>query len=88
MAYMSYCRFEGTRHEFSICLNEVQEHIDEAAEYEVSGHEIEHFKNMVQNFVWFLQDNLLLDEEGNLNEEELESICEKMAKSFDGEDYE
>lgn len=88
MAYMSYCRFEGTRHELSICLNEVQEHIDEAAEYEVSRNEIEHFKNMVQNFVWFLQDNLLLDEEGNLDEEELENVCEKMAKSFEGEHYE
>ena len=41
---------------------------------------------MVDEIVTFLQDNLLIDEHGELDEEELDNVCEKMAQSFGGED--
>lgn len=80
--YMSYCRFEGTRMELNRCMNEVQDHINESAEYEVSKNEIEQFKQMVYEFVGFLYDNAILDTYGEINEETLDEVCESMAKSF------
>ena len=80
--YMSYCRFEGTRRELAACLNEVIDHVNEEAEYEVSDPEIRHFKNMIVNFVDFLHDMCLLDDEGYLDREELDKVCAAMAKSY------
>lgn len=80
--YMSYCRFEGTRRELAACLNEVTDHVNEEAEYEVSDPEIRHFKNMIVNFVDFLHDMCLLDDEGYLDREELDKVCQVMAKSY------
>ena len=80
--YMSYCRFEGTRGELAACLNEVTDHVNEEAEYEVSDPEIRHFKNMIVNFVDFLHDMCLLDDEGYLDREELDKVCQAMAKSY------
>ena len=80
--YMSYCRFEGTRRELAACLNEVIDHVNEEAEYEVSEPEIRHFKNMIVNFVDFLHDMCLLDDEGYLDREELDKVCQAMAKSY------
>lgn len=80
--YMSYCRFEGTREELTVCLNEVTDHVNEEAEYEVSDPEIRHFKNMIVNFVDFLHDMCLLDDEGYLDREELDKVCQAMAKSY------
>lgn len=80
--YMSYCRFEGTREELAVCLNEVTDHVNEEAEYGVSDPEIRHFKNMIVNFVDFLHDMCLLDDEGYLDREELDKVCQAMAKSY------
>ena len=80
--YMSYCRFEGTRGELAACLNEVTDHVNEEAEYKVSDPEIRHFKNMIVNFVDFLHDMCLLDDEGYLDREELDKVCQAMAKSY------
>ena len=90
--YMSYCRFEGTSMELAACLREVDDHVNGEAEHEVSEREIQHFKNMVFNFVDFLHDNCLLDEDGDVDRNELEKVCELMAKSWDvdeeGDGYE
>ena len=86
MAYMSYCRFEGTHHELSACINEVYEHINEEAEYEVSRGEIEYFKWMVHDFVDMLNEAQILDEDGEVDENMLDEVCKKMAKSFREED--
>lgn len=83
--YMSYCRFEGTRQELRACINEVENHIYEEAEYEVSDNEIREFKQMVKDFYNFMADMELLDENGELDENVLDEISEKMALSF-GED--
>lgn len=80
--YMSYCRFEGTRRELEACLQEVEEHVNEEAEYEVSDHEIAHFKKMIVDFVGWLNDMCLLDDEGYLDREELDKVCQAMAKSY------
>lgn len=84
--YMSYCRFEGTRSELNACLREVEEHINEEAEYEVSENEIYHFRQMVYEFYDFLQGNALLDEYGDIDEHMLEEVCESMAKSYEAEE--
>ena len=76
--YMSYCRFEGTKQELNACIAEVEEHIYQEAEYEVSDHEIRHFRQIVENFVSFLDQHELLDEYGELDEDKLDAICESM----------
>lgn len=86
--YMSYCRFEGTYHELRACVADVEEHVNEEAEYEVSDNEINFFRLMISDMVEFLQNQELLDEHGELNEEELDKICEAMAKSYESEEYE
>lgn len=86
MAYMSYCRYEGTYSELRACLNDVEEHVNEEAEYEVSDHEIQHFRNMVEYFHDFLCNMELLDEDGNLDDDALDAVCEAMAKSYEQEE--
>lgn len=84
--YMSYCRFEGTRAELRTCLNVVEEHVNEEAEYEVSENEIRNFKQMIIMIHDFMYEMNLLDENGDLNMERLEDIAEYMAESYDNED--
>ena len=88
MAYMSYCRFEGTYFELRACLSDVEEHVNEEAEYEVSDREIREFRNMVEYFHDFLCNQELLDEYGDLNMSRLDEIAEAMSKSYDEEDEE
>ena len=83
MAYMSYCRFEGTLQELRICLGVVKEHVNEEAEYEVSAGEIKKFRSMVYDMVEFLQGQEILDEYGDLDKNKLDEICEKMAVAYD-----
>lgn len=90
MAYMSYCRFEGTYHELRACLSDVEEHVNEEAEYKVSEREIQEFRNMVEYFHDFLCEQELLDEDGNLDWDAIENVCEAMGKSYsqdNEEDY-
>lgn len=68
------------------CLSDVEEHINEEAQYDVSDREIDNFKRMVLEFTVFLQDNDLLDEYGNLDEDQLDGICDTMRKSYNEED--
>lgn len=83
MAYMSYCRYEGTKMELNTCLHDVEEHVNEEAEYEVSDREINHFRNMVKTFWGWMQDMCLVDEYGELDRDVLEDICQKMARGYD-----
>lgn len=85
--YMSYCRFEGTRSELAACLSEVEDHINLEAEYEVSEKEINHFRRMVKMFVEFLQEQEIIDEEGELDKEVLDRVCESMAHGYEEEDF-
>ena len=80
--YMSYCRFEGTAAELRACLADVEEHIYEEAEYEVSEREIEHFKNMVENFVEFLGEHGITDPDGEIDQERLEEVCDAMRQGI------
>ena len=84
--YMSYCRYEGTYSELRACLNDVEEHVNQYAEYKVSDREIQHFRNMVELFHEFLCEQELLDEDGNLNWDEVDKVCAAMAKSYDEEE--
>lgn len=83
---MSYCRQENTRLALNEALNDVYEHINEEAEYEISDREIRNFREMVKSFVDFLQETELLDEDGYLNDEALDEVCEAMGKSYPAED--
>ena len=88
--YMSYCRFEGTRQELNACLNNVVEHIDGEAEYKVSDGEIRQFRNMVVEFTEWLLNMGLLDNDGELNTEQLNNICEAMKhtkEEYENEDW-
>lgn len=80
--YMSYCRFEGTNHELNACLVEAEEHAYEEAEYPVSSGEVEQFRKMVNRFYDFMVDMGLIDYNGELDEDALNEICEKMGKGY------
>ena len=84
--YMSYCRFEGTHQELKACLSDVEEHVNEEAEYEVSDREINHFRSMVEDFVGWLNDMALLDEDGDIDRDALDQVCETMAKRYEQEE--
>ena len=78
MAYMSYCRQEGTFAELRLCLSDVEAHIDGEADDVVSDREIRNFKGMVECFYNFLMDQDLLTDEGELDEERLEEVCQSL----------
>ena len=86
--YMSYCRFEGTYSELRACLNDVEEHVNEEAEYEVSDREIQHFRNMVELFHEFLCEQELMDSYGDLDWTAIDKVCEAMKKSYGEEEEE
>ena len=81
--YMSYCKFEGTLSELRSCLKTVEEHVNGEAECEVSDNEIRCFKNMVMEFMDWMHDMALLDDEGYVDEDELAQVCDDMARSCD-----
>jgi ribosomal protein S15P/S13E len=62
-------------------LNEAQEHINGEAEDKVSAREIECFKDIIRDVVDFLNDNCLLDEDGMIDREGLDDVCQAMAKA-------
>ena len=84
--YMSYCKFEGTRSELRSCLSAVNEHIEGYAECAVSDREIRCFKETVIEFIDWLHDVALLDDEGYLDEEALDQICEDMKRTAEDEE--
>lgn len=88
MAYMSYCRFEGTRSELRACMYDVEEHINEEADDEVSEREVGHFESMVEEFYDWMTEFGLIDAWGELDREKLSEVCDKMRKSYGGEEYE
>ena len=81
--YMSYCRYEGTLNELRACLADAQEHIDGEAEHSVSINEIGQFEQLVRDFVDFLTDNDLLDEDGYLDDDKLGEISKAMRRVSD-----
>ena len=85
--YMSYCRFEGTKMELDACIDDVRDHYFEIAEYEVSGNEIDHFRKMVRNFVEFLNELELLNDDNEVDEDKLEEVCEMMRHRYTNEGY-
>lgn len=80
--YMNYCRYEGTRQELNVCFRDIEEHVNGNAAYEVSEHEIYHFKKMIVEMHNFMFEMDLLDRYGDLDEDRLEEIAEKMAVSY------
>lgn len=76
--YMSYYMFEGAFDEVKRCLRTAQEYIDGEEEGTVSKREAECFKNMVRELYYFLEENNLLNEYGELDEADLDELCEKM----------
>ena len=87
MAYMSYCKYEGSYYELNRCLYDVEEHVNEESEFEVSKGEIQWFRNIVERVHEFLCDQELLDENGDLQMSRLDEICEAMSKKYDPGDY-
>ena len=84
--YMSYCRYEGTRMELSVCLQEAEDHVNGEAEYAVSEREIDHFRKMVEGFYYWVKDMGIVDDEGNLDQGALEDICCAMAQEGQNEE--
>lgn len=85
---MSYCRQENTYAALREALSDVEEHVNGEAEYEVSDREIQQFRDMVEYFHEFLCEQELMDQNGDLDMDRLDEICEAMAKSYGEEDEE
>lgn len=83
--YMSYCRHEGTLSELRAVLSDATEHINGEAEDEVSDREIHCFRKLVSEFCDWLSDNELLDEDGYLDDDRLDEICEAMSRKCEDE---
>ena len=83
--YMSYCKYEGTAAELRRCLGDADDHINEEAQYTVSENEIKHFRRMVTDFYEWMEQNDLLTNDGELDEERLDYICETMKQATDEE---
>lgn len=79
---MSYCRFEGALAELRACLSVVEEHLNEEAEYPVSEREIACFDSMVREFFDFLKDADLIDDDGELDRDMLNAICDKLERGY------
>ena len=87
MMNMSYCRQENTLFALKEALGDVEAHINEEAEYEVSDREIHQFSRMVEYMFEFLSEQELIDfETCDLDRDRLEEICNAMAVSYRGED--
>lgn len=86
--YMSYCRFEGALSELRACLNEVEDHMSGSAPYAVSDEEIFHFETMIEEFVGWMHDMCLLNDEGDIDTDELKSLTELMRKGYKEESEE
>ena len=84
--YMSYCRFEGTLMELKACMDTVEEHTNEEAVYEVSENEVGKFREMVELFHGWMQDMGLVTYDGELDEQELDRVCDMMRQSFETDD--
>ena len=84
--YMSYCRNEGTLAELRCVMSDVEAHINEEAEYSVSEREIDKFKSVVSEFYDFLCETELLDCNGEIDNEVLDIICEKMRHGYNERD--
>lgn len=84
--YMSYCRCEGTLHEMRAVLEDVEYHIHESAPHRMSDGEIQSFKSMVTEFVNWINDMGLLEDEVYLDDEELDRVCYAMAHGYEEDD--
>lgn len=87
MSYMSYCRYEGTLYEFRRCKADIEEHVNEEAQYPVSQNEIKCFRTMVHEFFNMLDALGLLDyEDCDIDEEALDEVCFAMEKGYEVEE--
>ena len=68
-------------------MEEVREHVNEEAEYEVSNNEIRHFRQMIEEVASFMYDMELLDEYGEIDENKLDEVCEAMGKSYEEQEW-
>lgn len=84
--YMSYCRCEGTLHEMRAVLEDASDHVSDDAPYRVSDGEIYCFRQMVTEFVDWLNDMGLLEDEVYINDEELDNVCSAMAHGYEEDD--
>ena len=77
---MSYCRYENTMRDLRDCINDVIEHVNEEAKYSVSEREIDCFRKMVKEFHELMTFCSIINDDGTINEEELDDVCFYMEK--------
>lgn len=80
---MSYCRYTNTLGDLRDCINDVVDHVNEEAKYPVSKSEIDCFRRMVKEFYQLLDFCCVINDDGTLNEEELDDVCFRMEQGYD-----
>ena len=72
--FMSYCRQEGTKKAIEEALNQVEEYKDDP-DMDMSDSEVKAFKAYIQQIHNWMNDMNLIGYEGELNHDELNSLC-------------
>lgn len=86
MSNMSYCRYTNTLDDLRDCINDALSHVNEEAEYPVSKSEINCFRQMVKEFYQMMDFCAMINDDGTLNEEELDECCAMMEHGYDVDD--
>ena len=84
--YMSYCRYEGTLQELRACIADVEDHVNQEAEWPVRDREVEAFRNLVHEMHEFMVNVEILDSYGDIDEESLDCVCKLMKEGSHGDD--
>ena len=78
MTNMNYCRFENTSRDLRDCLTAI-----ENREKDLSNNEAKAMRSMIERFVCFLNQESLLDIDGEVDQEQLDEIIKEMKEEED-----
>lgn len=76
--FMSYCRQENTRKAIDEALDQVENALDCNGGSKLSKYEAKEFGRYVRHMVDWLNDSCLINSDGELDEEQLESYIEEI----------
>lgn len=72
--FMSYCRQENTKKAIEEALDQVEEYRNEP-DMDMPDSEVRAFKAYIEHIYDWMNDMCLIDSEGELDKEELDSLC-------------
>lgn len=77
---MSNCGFWKVRYDLKARFNIVDNKVNGCCESAIPEHEVKDFRQLIEDIVDWLRNMNLLDDYGELNEDELSDVCSVMMK--------